>query len=49
MNSIFSFYNYIADYTDRNGKDFHNEFSNTKISSKRRNGRGKVNQRLFAQ
>ena len=34
MNCIFSFYNYIADYTDRNGKDFHNEFQIPKSAVK---------------
>jgi hypothetical protein len=34
MNSIFSFYNYIADYKNRSGEDFHNEFQIPKSAVK---------------
>lgn len=34
MNSIFSFYNYIAGYKNRSGEDFHNEFQIPKSAVK---------------
>lgn len=34
MNCIFSFYNYIADYKDSSGNDFHNEFQIPKSTVK---------------
>lgn len=34
MNCIFSFYNYIADYKDSSGNNFHNEFQIPKSTVK---------------